>query len=67
MTHFGSRLRTRNKLTYRPVRIFGLKYTQTYYEVGRLPANGEPVVEVFDLEKPSSPNPTGLNPYNNKQ
>jgi hypothetical protein len=46
-----------------PSSYIWLEYTQTYYEVGPVPANGEPKVEVLDLQKPSLPNPTALNPY----
>jgi hypothetical protein len=46
-----------------PSSYIWLEYTQTFYEVGPLPANGEPMVEVLDLQKPSLPNPTALNPY----
>ena len=40
-----------------------LEYVQTFYEVGLLPANGDPLIEVFDLEKPVVPDPAALNPY----
>jgi hypothetical protein len=41
-----------------------LEYTQTFYEVGPLFENGEPVIEVLDREKPGGPpNPTAINPY----
>jgi hypothetical protein len=42
-----------------------LEYTQTFYEVGPLSANGEPMIEVLDLEEKSGrpPNPTAINPY----
>jgi hypothetical protein len=46
-----------------PSSYIWLEYTQTFYEVGPLSANGEPIVEVLDLQKPNLPNPTALNPY----
>jgi hypothetical protein len=50
-------------LIFPPSSYIWLEYTQTYYEVGQLPANGDPLIEVFDLVKPTLPNPTALNPY----
>jgi hypothetical protein len=46
-----------------PSSYIWLEYTQTFYEVGRLPANGEPIIEVLALEeKPSLLNPTAFTP-----
>ena len=44
-----------------PSSYIWLEYTQTFYEVGPLPANGEPIAEVLDLEEKPS-NPTTVNP-----